>query len=115
MLVEVSDRLSIMYAGRIVEEGPSRAVFEDPRHPYTRALAEAFPRIGDERFIGRPAGLGGDPPDPRELPPGCSFEPRCPVAFDRCPHVDPRLYAAGEGRRAACLLVEGAPVAEGAG
>ncbi len=106
VLLEVSDRLAIMYAGRIVEEGPAKDVFSDPRHPYTRALAGAFPTIGDERFVQAPAGLDGDPPDPREVPSGCSFHPRCPEAFDRCDMVDPALMSAGEGRRAACLLLE---------
>jgi peptide/nickel transport system ATP-binding protein len=108
VLVEVSDRLAIMYAGRIVEEGPSEQVFHDPRHPYTEALAAAFPEIGDMRFRRQPSGLGGDPPDPQRLPEGCSFHPRCPKAFEDCPTIDPHLYDAGTGRRAACLLVEGA-------
>ena len=107
VLAQVSDRLAVMYAGKIIEEGPARAVFADPAHPYTRALAASFPRIGDERFIQAPTGLGGDPPDPQTLPSGCTFHPRCPSAFDRCPHVEPPLFAAGDGRRAACLLVEG--------
>jgi peptide/nickel transport system ATP-binding protein len=106
VLVDVSDRLAVMYAGRLVEEGPARQVFEDPRHPYTSALAAAFPTIGDERFVQAPTGLPGDPPDPSELPSGCTFRPRCPQAFDRCVDVDPALYTVGEGRRAACLLVE---------
>jgi peptide/nickel transport system ATP-binding protein len=106
VLVDVSDRLAVMYAGRIVEEGPARRVFEDPRHPYTGALAAAFPTIGDDRFVQAPTGLPGDPPDPSELPSGCTFHPRCPEAFERCPYVDPALYAVGDGRRAACLLVE---------
>ncbi|HSJ51576.1 MAG TPA: ABC transporter ATP-binding protein, partial [Actinomycetota bacterium] len=108
VLVEVSDRLAIMYAGLVVEEGAARHVFESPQHPYTKALAAAFPTIGDARFRHRPAGLGGDPPDPQAIPTGCPFHPRCPVAFDRCPTVVPELYPAGFGRRAACLLVEGA-------
>jgi peptide/nickel transport system ATP-binding protein len=108
VLVEVSDRLAIMYAGRIIEEGPSDQVFHDPKHPYTAALAAAFPEIGDDRFRGKPAGLGGDPPDPAQIPSGCSFHPRCPVAFDDCPRIDPTLYDAGPARRAACLLVAGA-------
>ena len=110
VLVEVSDRLAIMYAGKVVEKGPSRAVFHDPAHPYTRALAAAFPTIGDARFRRNPSGLGGDPPDPQAIPSGCPFHPRCPVAFDACPAIVPDLYPAGEGRRAACLLVEGALV-----
>jgi peptide/nickel transport system ATP-binding protein len=108
VLVEVSDRLAIMYAGRIIEEGPAEQVFHDPRHPYTEALAAAFPEIGDARFRHRPSGLGGDPPDPQNIPPGCSFHPRCPKVFDDCSSHEPFLYDAGAGRRAACLLVEGA-------
>jgi peptide/nickel transport system ATP-binding protein len=110
VLVEVSDHLAIMYAGKIVEQGPSRVIFVDPAHPYTRALAAAFPSIGDARFRRNPSGLGGDPPDPQAIPSGCPFHPRCPVAFDACPTIVPDLYRAGEGRRAACLLVEGALV-----
>jgi peptide/nickel transport system ATP-binding protein len=105
VLAEVSDRLAVMYAGRIVEEGRAEDVFADPRHPYTTALAGAFPQIGDESHVQAPTGLPGDPPDPRELPAGCSFHPRCPSVFDRCPEVDPILMPAGDGRRAACLLV----------
>jgi peptide/nickel transport system ATP-binding protein len=111
VLVEVSDRLAIMYAGKIVEEGPSEQVFYDPKHPYTRALAAAFPEIGDQRFRRNPSGLGGDPPDPQQIPSGCSFHPRCPAVFEDCPNIEPALYFAGEGRRAACLLVEGARAA----
>jgi peptide/nickel transport system ATP-binding protein len=111
VLVEVADRLAIMYAGRIVEEGEARQVFVSPRHPYSEALAAAFPTIGDARFRHRPAGLGGDPPDPQKIPSGCPFHPRCPVAFDPCDSVVPELYEAGAGRRAACLLVEGAMAA----
>ena len=106
VLVEVSDRLAVMYAGRIVEEGPAADVFTDPRHPYTTALAAAFPAIGDEWFRRHPSGLGGDPPDPQAVPSGCSFHPRCPLVFEDCPTIDPSLYVAGDGRRAACLLIE---------
>jgi peptide/nickel transport system ATP-binding protein len=105
VLVEVCDRLAIMYAGKIVEEGPSGPVFDTPDHPYTKALAAAFPAIGDARFRKAPSGLGGDPPQPDAIPSGCSFHPRCPVAFDECPTVVPDLYESGERRRAACLLV----------
>ena len=114
VLVETSDRLAIMYAGRIVEEGPAEKVFHDPKHPYTEALAAAFPEIGDMRFRGNPTGLGGDPPDPSNVPAGCSFHPRCPKAFDECPDIDPPLYDAGPGgRRAACLLVRAPAAAVG--
>ena len=60
------------------------------------------------RFRGNPTGLGGDPPDPQEIPVGMSVPPRCPVAFADCERTVPELYPAGDGRRAACLLVEGA-------
>ena len=115
VLVEVSDRLAVMYAGKIVEEGPAQTVFHDPKHPYTRALAAAFPAIGDHRFRGRPSGLGGDPPDPQHIPSGCPFHPRCPDVFDACPTVIPWLFDAGHERRAACLLVEGALAAAAEG
>jgi len=108
VLGEVSDRLAVMYAGRIVEEGPAHSVFLDPQHPYTRALAAAFPAIGDRRFRKHPSGLGGDPPDPQRIPSGCPFHPRCPDAFEACPSTVPWLFEAGADRRAACLLVEGA-------
>ena len=109
VLVEVADRIAIMYAGRIVEEGPADGVFHEPAHPYTSALANAFPEIGDSQFRGKPSGLGGDPPDPQHIPTGCPFHPRCPLAIDVCPTLDVDLWAAGEGRRAACIHVSGAP------
>jgi peptide/nickel transport system ATP-binding protein len=115
VLVETSDRLAIMYAGKIIEEGPAATVFNTPQHPYTQALAAAFPSIGDARFRGKPVGLGGDPPDPADVPSGCPFHPRCPKAFDECPTVVPDLFPAGEGRRAACLLVPAASAQTGAG
>ena len=98
VLVEVSDRLAIMYAGKIVEEGRADAVFHTPEHPYTKALADAFPAIGDARFRHKPAGLGGDPPDPQHIPDGCPFNPRCPRKVDICD--DARARAVGRGRGA---------------
>jgi peptide/nickel transport system ATP-binding protein len=106
VLIEVCDRLAIMYAGRIVEEGSAHSVFYESAHPYTKALAAAFPEIGNHQFRMAPSGLPGDPPYPQDLPTGCTFHPRCPVAFDACPHVDPRLYDVAAGWRAACLLME---------
>jgi len=108
VLVEVCDRIDVMYAGKIVEEGPARQVFKDSAHPYTRALAAAFPEIGDRRFRMAPSGLPGDPPDPQAIPSGCPFHPRCPLVFEDCPKIVPELYEAGPDRHAACLLVEGA-------
>jgi peptide/nickel transport system ATP-binding protein len=101
----VCRRLAVMYAGRIVEDGPSGEVFAAPAHPYTRALAAAFPVIGDPAFRMAPAGLPGDPPDPRELPSGCPFHPRCPVMRPVCPRTAVELWRAGPDRRAACVEV----------
>jgi len=108
-LAAVCRRIAVMYAGRFVEDGPSAAVFDAPAHPYTRALAAAFPIIGDPEFRMKPVGLAGDPPDPRELPTGCPFHPRCSAAVEVCPSVDVELWPAGPGRRAACVHVPGAP------
>jgi peptide/nickel transport system ATP-binding protein len=114
VLMELCDRIAVMYAGRVVEDGPATKVFDEPAHPYTRALASAFPRIGDPSDRGAPGGLGGDPPDPQRIPPGCSFHPRCPARFEPCDRVDPPLYDAGPGQRAACLLHDPAYAPEAA-
>ena len=109
VLASVCRRIAVMYAGRIVEEGPSAEVFSSPAHPYTRALGAAFPVIGDPQFRMRPAGLPGDPPDPRERPSGCPFHPRCPAAVEACPSLDVELWDAGPARSAACIHAPGAP------
>jgi peptide/nickel transport system ATP-binding protein len=107
VLGSTCDRVAVMYAGKIVEEGPAAQVFADPKHPYASALSAAFPTIGDPASRRAPRGLPGDPPDPTNLPSGCSFHVRCPLAFAACPGKEPLLVEAGPGRRAACLLVEG--------
>jgi peptide/nickel transport system ATP-binding protein len=106
VLGSTCDRVAVMYAGKIVETGAAHEVFGEPRHPYAGALSAAFPTIGDPASRRAPKGLPGDPPDPTDLPTGCSFHVRCPLAFDRCSSVEPALVEAGPGRRAACLLVE---------
>jgi peptide/nickel transport system ATP-binding protein len=103
VLADVCDRVAVMYAGRVVELGPARQVFVDALHPYARALSSAFPRIGDPTARYAPAGLPGDPPDPRDLPPGCSFAPRCPLAVDACGMAVPALVEHRPGRLAACI------------
>lgn len=99
------DRIAVMYAGRIVEVGPGLQVFDDPQHPYTRALAGAFPRVGDPAARYAPVGLPGDPPYPGDLPGGCDFHPRCPVVMPECSTASVSLVSAGVGRFAACLRV----------
>ncbi|GAA3078854.1 ABC transporter ATP-binding protein [Streptomyces roseofulvus] len=105
VLADTCDRLAVMYAGRIVEEGPAAEVYRYAAHPYGRALSSAFPRIGDPASRRAPRGLPGDPPDPAALPAGCAFHPRCPVAVAECAEEDQELRAAGDGRRAACVHV----------
>jgi peptide/nickel transport system ATP-binding protein len=112
VLADTCDRLAVMYAGRVVEEGPARQVYDNARHPYGRALSAAFPRIGDPASRFAPRGLPGDPPDPSALPSGCTFHPRCPVALDVCATQDQTLRDAGTGRWAACVHVDAAMGAE---
>ena len=100
-----ADRLAVMYLGRIVEIGPTRDVLANPRHPYTQALLSVVP-VPDPTLRRTPVILTGETPDPSRIPSGCRFHPRCPLAFDRCPHIDPPLFEVGEGHAAACLLVE---------
>jgi peptide/nickel transport system ATP-binding protein len=106
VLADLCDRIAVMYAGRVVEHGPADKVFTDALHPYAAALSASFPHIGDASARYAPAGLPGDPPDPAELPSGCSFHPRCPRRFDDCDHIDPELRSDGGDRSAACLLVD---------
>ncbi|MFE0176732.1 ABC transporter ATP-binding protein [Streptomyces sp. NPDC059002] len=103
VLSDTCDRLAVMYAGRVVEEGPASEVYENARHPYGKALSAAFPRIGDTASRFAPRGLPGDPPDPSALPTGCTFHPRCPVALDSCTTEDQALRDAGPQHRAACV------------
>ena len=104
------DRVAVMYAGQVVEEGPAEQVFTQALHPYSGALSAAFPTVGDLASRRAPKGLPGDPPDPAHLPTGCAFHERCPVALPVCTTDDPPLAGATSGRTAACHLVgTGAP------
>jgi peptide/nickel transport system ATP-binding protein len=105
VLADFCDRIAVMYAGRVVEVGAADEVFTRPLHPYAAALSAAFPRIGDPAARYAPSGLGGDPPDLRSLPPGCSFTPRCPRAVDACSDAEPPLAPYDAGRLAACIRV----------
>jgi oligopeptide/dipeptide ABC transporter ATP-binding protein len=99
----VCDRTVVMYLGRVVESGPTERVFSDPRHPYTRALLTAVPRLVPGR-MGPEAALTGDPPSPIHLPAGCRFHPRCPIAADVCSRTDPPLETAPDPDHAAACL-----------
>ena len=105
VLTSTCERLAVMYAGRIVEDGPSHDVFGTPRHPYSAALARAFPTIGDPSSRMAPSGLAGDPPNPADLPSGCPFHPRCDRAIDECAQHDVELRSVEVGRSAACIHV----------
>lgn len=98
----LTDRLGIMYAGRLVEEAPTREIFHHPLHPYTRHLIASLPRIGDDSPR---AGLPGTPPNLANPPPGCRFHPRCPLAMDICRAVVPPLEEVSAGHRVACHAV----------
>jgi oligopeptide transport system ATP-binding protein len=108
----VSDRVAVMYLGKIVELGPAADVIDRPRHPYTRALVSAIPVAdpGVERTRKRIV-LAGDPPSPINPPAGCAFHPRCPHAIARCRESVPPLVPAGPGRVAACIRLDELPPA----
>ena len=96
----ISDRVAVMYAGRIAEMAPSRAIFDEPRHPYTKALMSAVPLPDPD--IKMEFQLTGEVADPANLPPGCSFNPRCPMASDRCRTERPELTEVADGICVAC-------------
>ena len=106
LLVEFSDRIAIMYGGRIVEEAPASALYKDSLHPYSVGLLSSFPALrGPRREL---SGIPGSPPDLKGMPTGCSFHPRCPKAFDPCAGHIPVLgrpdTADGSTRSVACWL-----------
>jgi peptide/nickel transport system ATP-binding protein len=102
----ISDRIAVMYLGKIAEVGPTRAVFESPRHPYTKALLASVPvpepRSREWRFV-----LEGTVPSPANPPPGCRFHTRCPFAWPLCQEQEPTLRQVSPGRYLACHLEEG--------
>ncbi len=100
------DEVAVMYLGRIVEQAPREALFEDPLHPYTWALLSAVPRVGRRRRDGASRlRLEGDPPSPINPPPGCRFSTRCPYANAQCKAEEPPLREVKPGHRIACHLV----------
>lgn len=101
----ISDRIAVMYLGRIVEIGPAAQVFDDPQHPYTRALVSAIPVPDPDKERARQRIiLQGDPPSPMNPPEGCAFHPRCPHAIDACKQDRPQLLEHGD-KRVACIRV----------
>ena len=102
VVAQVADRIAVTYAGRIVEEGPAPEVLERPRHPYTAGLLRASPQLVRQKLEPIP----GTVPSLTALPPGCAFEPRCPLRVPECAVAMPDLRAAGREHRARCILVE---------
>ena len=100
LLIEIADRIAIMYAGEIVEDASAQDMYRRPRHPYSDGLLHSFPPLrGPRREL---TGIPGSPPDMSNLPTGCPYRDRCAFAFDACAAVTPELVApAGRGRRPA--------------
>ncbi|NMB47065.1 MAG: ABC transporter ATP-binding protein [Firmicutes bacterium] len=98
----IADRVGIMYAGRIVEEGTVRHIFDHPLHPYTKHLIESLPKIGDKS---RRQAIPGVPPSLADPPAGCRFHPRCPYAKEMCSLQVPKLAQVSDQQRVACFLV----------
>lgn len=105
LLVEFSDRIGIMYAGELVEVGPSRDIFSSPQHPYTDRLMNSFPTISGPRTLLK--GIPGSPPDLADPPTGCRFHPRCELVMAGvCTETRPALQATGPRHLAACYLID---------
>ena len=100
----LTDRLGIMYAGRLVEEATTPEIFRNPLHPYAKHLISSLPRIGDDM---QRRGLDGAPPNLADPPPGCRFHPRCPLAMEVCSRRVPDMIETAPGHRVACFAVNG--------
>jgi oligopeptide/dipeptide ABC transporter ATP-binding protein len=104
IVAKMCDRVMVMYAGRPVETGPVREIFNNPSHPYTQALLRSVPSMDQD--VERLAQISGQPPALWDLPPGCRFAARCPHVEDRCRREYPPAFAVGEGHSADCWLLE---------
>jgi oligopeptide/dipeptide ABC transporter ATP-binding protein len=102
IVAKMCDQVAVMYAGRLVEAGPVKQIYNSPAHPYTRALLESIPRLGDSRQ--RLTAIEGQPPDPSAPPPGCAFHPRCPKVMDRCRTEAPPEFHVGDVQTSRCWL-----------
>ncbi|WP_436912209.1 ABC transporter ATP-binding protein [Halosimplex marinum] len=100
LVADIADRIAVMYAFDIAEVGPTDAILEDTAHPYTQALLDAVPDLSTAADDIRP--IEGSSPDPVDIPHGCSYHPRCPLATDECTSEDPPYYDVGDGHESAC-------------
>ena len=101
----ISDRIAIMYLGKIVEIGDAKTIYKDPKHPYTKALFSAIPTENPLEYKEK-IDLKGEIPSPIDLPEGCSFASRCPNATEKCKSISPELIDIGENHKVSCLMVE---------
>ena len=104
VVAEVCDDVVVMYSGRVVEKGDVRSIFSSPSHPYTKGLLASIPKLGEcaEELESIP----GNVPNPKYMPQGCKFAPRCSCAFDKCREEEPGFYDVGEGHMSRCWLCE---------
>jgi oligopeptide/dipeptide ABC transporter ATP-binding protein len=107
IVAKMCDQVAVMYAGRLVESGPVKQIYNTPAHPYTRALLESIPRVGDNRK--RLTAIDGQPPDPSAPPPGCAFHPRCPSVMDRCRTEAPPEFRVADSQTNRCWLSDPKP------
>jgi peptide/nickel transport system ATP-binding protein/oligopeptide transport system ATP-binding protein len=108
VIAEIAQRIVVMYAGKVVEEGDTVEIFENPAHPYTRGLLRSIPKLGERARQGRKRlqEISGIVPSLYDLPAGCSFYPRCPEALDACREAIPSMVALEGGHRTRCLLYQ---------
>jgi peptide/nickel transport system ATP-binding protein len=106
VIAKMCDRVGVLYAGELIEEGPAREVFDQPRHPYTVGLLRCIPRRGQRKDHGRLDTIPGFLPTPGDEPTGCIFAPRCPIAEDECRAAPPPAFPVGDGRTSRCYLHE---------
>src|SRR6201981_1304087 len=106
VIAKMCDRVGVLYAGELVEEGPAQELFDQPRHPYTMGLLRCIPRQGQRKDHGRLDTIPGFLPTPGDEPSGCIFAPRCPIAEDQCRAPPPPPFPVGDGRTSRCYLHE---------
>lgn len=110
---EICDRVIVMYAGTVIEEGKTKEVFNDPKHPYTEGLIQSMPKIGEEQS--KLYSIPGQVPDPAHMPKGCKFAPRCPHVMDICKEKEPSLVTEADSRQNRCWLFQGEGIQDGKG
>jgi len=105
VVAEVCDDVVVMYCGRVVEKGNVFDIFEKPSHPYTEGLLNSIPKLGE--LVDELESIPGNVPNPKYMPEGCKFAPRCKYAFDKCQKQEPGFYDLGDGHLSRCWLCEG--------